>query len=64
MKFTNTQRGPRGLNTLAGPVLVAPGETVDVEMAEAEASIAEATGWFEIVKPEPKAKPSAKAAEA
>ncbi|RWE96461.1 MAG: hypothetical protein EOS43_22430 [Mesorhizobium sp.] len=46
MKVTNNQAGPRGLNTKAGPVLVDPGQTVDVEMEAAELKVAEATGWF------------------
>jgi hypothetical protein len=48
MKFTNTQKGIRGLNTKSGPVMVNPGATVDVEMASAEIEVAKATGWFDI----------------
>lgn len=47
MKVTNTQEGPRGLNTKAGPVLVEPGQTVDVEMEAAEVAVSKETGWFE-----------------
>ncbi len=47
MKVTNTQAGPRGLNTKAGPVLVEPGQTVDVEMSDAEAKVSRDTGWFD-----------------
>lgn len=47
MRITNTQVGPRGLNAISGPVMLDPGQSVDVEMSEAEAKIAEATGWFE-----------------
>ena len=47
MKITNTQKGARGVNTKDGPVLIEPGETADVELSEAEAKIAKATGWFE-----------------
>ena len=36
MLVTNTQRGPRGLNTTTGPVYLAPNEAADVEMSEAE----------------------------
>ncbi|TPM39590.1 hypothetical protein [Mesorhizobium sp. B2-3-4] len=46
MKVTNNQAGPRGLNTLDGAVLVDPGQTVDVDMADAEMKVAKATGWF------------------
>jgi hypothetical protein len=48
MKITNTSKGPRGLNTKAGQVLLNPGQTVDdVELSDAEAKIAKATGWFD-----------------
>ncbi|MGX9120327.1 hypothetical protein ACWTU6_27230 [Mesorhizobium sp. BHbsci] len=50
MKVTNNQAGPRGLNTKAGPVLVDPGQTVDVEMEAAELKVAKATGWFDFSK--------------
>jgi len=46
MKVTNNQAGPRGLNTKDGPVLVEPGQTVDVELSDAELKVAKATGWF------------------
>lgn len=45
-KFTNFTKGPKGLNTEAGLVYVAPGETVDVEISNAEAASAKKTGWF------------------
>lgn len=45
-KFTNYTQGPKGLNTLAGLVHVEAGQTVDVEVSEAEAASAKATGWF------------------
>lgn len=47
MKITNTQAGPRCLNTKDGPVLVEPGQSVDVEMEAAELAVAKKTGWFE-----------------
>lgn len=50
MKITNTQAGPRGLNTKDGQVLVEPGQTVDVEMHEDELKVAKGTGWFEFGK--------------
>lgn len=46
MKVTNTQAGPRGVNTIKGPVLVEPGDTADVEILEREKDHLEATGWF------------------
>jgi len=48
MKVTNTSEGPRGINTAAGPVLLEPGETRDLDVSAAEAKIARATGWFEM----------------
>lgn len=46
MKVTNNQAGPRGLNTLDGAVLVDPGQSVDVDLSDAELKVAKATGWF------------------
>lgn len=60
MQVTNTQKGPRGLNTKSGPVLVEPGQTVDVEMDDAEHEVAKATEWFEFGKPKAE-KPASKA---
>jgi hypothetical protein len=48
MKFTNTQPGPRGVNTINGPVLVDPKETVEVEVFARERQHIEATKWFEV----------------
>lgn len=58
MKVTNNQAGPRGLNAKDGPVLLDPGQTVDVEMSDAELKVAKATGWFSFA-----GKDSAKSAE-
>lgn len=55
MKVTNTQKGPRGLNTVGGPVLIEPGQTVEVELSGVEHQIAADTGWFDM--PEPTAAP-------
>lgn len=46
MKVTNNQAGPRGINTTSGPVLVEPGQTVDVDVSATELKVAKATGWF------------------
>jgi len=46
VKVTNNQAGPRGLNTVSGPVLVEPGRTVDADLSKAELKVAQATGWF------------------
>ena len=58
VKITNVQTGPRGLNTLHGPVIVEPGLTVEVEMSDAEREVSLATGWFQIDAPA--AKPAGK----
>ena len=55
MKITNISKGPRGLNTKDGSILVEPGQTVDVDLSEAEAKIAKATEWFEFGGREAKA---------
>lgn len=47
MKVTNISKGPRGLNTKDGPVLVEPDQTVDVDISEDELKVSKATGWFE-----------------
>lgn len=47
MKVLNTQKGPRGINTKTGPVLIEPGQEVDVEITEDELKVAKASGWFE-----------------
>lgn len=48
MKVTNTQKGPRGINTVSGPVLVDPDQTVEVEVYEREREHIEAAGWFKV----------------
>lgn len=50
MQITNTQQGPRGVNTVNGPVLIEPGQTVEVELAKGEIEHVRATGWFEFGK--------------
>jgi len=45
-KFTNFTQGPKGLHTKAGLVYVNGGQTVDVEISDAEAASAKKTGWF------------------
>lgn len=47
MKITNTSQGARGVNTKEGPVLIEPGQTVDVDLVDAERKVADATGWFD-----------------
>jgi hypothetical protein len=48
MKFTNTQKGPRGLNAISGPVLIDPGQTVEVDVYVREQQHIEAAGWFDV----------------
>jgi hypothetical protein len=48
LTITNKQRGPRGVNGAAGPILVDPGQTVEVEVYQREREHLEASGWFEI----------------
>ncbi|WP_035198442.1 hypothetical protein [Agrobacterium tumefaciens] len=47
MKVTNISKGPRGLHSVDGPVLVEPGETVEIEINEVELKVSTGTGWFE-----------------
>lgn len=50
MKITNSDKGPRGVNTKDGPVLIDPGHSIDADLSEAELKVAKATGWFEFRK--------------
>ena len=43
----NTQPGPRGVNSVNGVVLIEVGQTVEVEMTDAEFASAKSTGHFE-----------------
>lgn len=48
-KFTNTTKGPKGVNTKTGVVMVDPGKTsADLDVEDFEVTSAENTGWFEI----------------
>lgn len=64
MKITNVAKGPRGLNTKDGQVLVDPGQSVEVEMADAELAVAKKTGWFEFGKASAKAEKPADTGDA
>ena len=47
MKFTNYTKGPKGVHTTAGLVYVDAGQTSEeLDVTEAEAKAAKATGWF------------------
>lgn len=46
MRVTNTSQGPRGLNTKTGTVILDPGQSMDVELEDAEKKVADSTGWF------------------
>lgn len=48
MKITNTQTGPRGINTVAGPMLVEPGDTIEAKVYAREREHIQAAGWFTI----------------
>ncbi|MER8532109.1 hypothetical protein NKH61_05215 [Mesorhizobium sp. M1005] len=48
LKITNTQAGPRGVNAIGGPVLLDPGQTVEVNVYAREKEHLEASGWFTI----------------
>lgn len=48
MRITNTQPGPRGVNAVGGPVLIDPGQTIDVEVYAREKRNLDASGWFEV----------------
>lgn len=58
MKITNTQTGPRGIYALneartgSNSIVLAPGESAEVEMTEGELRASRATGWFDIEEPE------------
>lgn len=54
----NITNGPKGVNAPGGLVLIEAGQTVEVELVEAELASALATGWFEEPKPHPKADPA------
>ncbi|CAL8972846.1 hypothetical protein RHODGE_RHODGE_01021 [Rhodoplanes serenus] len=64
MRITNTQAGPRGVNTTAGVVLLGPGEARDLDLPDAELAVARRTGWFAFGEPEPEPEPAAPAAAA
>ena len=50
MQITNITPGARGVNTTTGTVLVKAGETVTVDVSDAEKAILEGTGWFSFAK--------------
>lgn len=56
----NITNGPKGVNAPGGLVLIEAGQTVEVELDDAELASSLATGWFEEAKakPEPKAEPA------
>jgi hypothetical protein len=52
-KYTNIDKGPRGLNTTQGKVWVDPSHTVEVELAKGEE--APPSNWFTVAEDEEKA---------
>lgn len=45
-RVTNIEKGPRGLNSMNGPVTLEVGETKTVVMVRTEYEIAKKSGWF------------------
>lgn len=52
MKFTNYTAGPKGVHTKNGLVYVDAGKSAELDVSEAEAAAARATGWFSRAKVE------------
>lgn len=48
---SNTTDGPKVLNAYPSAMVLAAGETADVEMTEAEAAVAIVSEWFAFAKP-------------
>lgn len=46
IEVTNIAPGPRGLHTTDGPVMLGVGQTLNVDMSDAEIKASKATGWF------------------
>jgi hypothetical protein len=55
MKITNTQNDSRTVNTMYGPLVVEPGQSVHVEISGAELEVIRNAGWFEIARTATKA---------
>jgi len=47
MKVKNITNGPKGVNSVDGPVEIGPGQEIDVEMSEAEVASSKRMKWFE-----------------
>ncbi|MBX5063312.1 hypothetical protein [Rhizobium lentis] len=47
MKVKNITNGPKGVNSVDGPVEIGPGQEVNVEMSEAEVASSKRMKWFE-----------------
>ncbi|KKZ89059.1 hypothetical protein [Rhizobium phaseoli] len=47
MKVKNITNGPKGVNSVDGPVEIPAGETVEVEMTDAEVASSKRMKWFE-----------------
>lgn len=48
MKITNIAPGPRGFNSVNGPVLLDPGAETEADIFEREQQHIEATQWFKV----------------
>ncbi|MBX4889778.1 hypothetical protein [Rhizobium bangladeshense] len=47
MKVKNITNGPKGVNSVDGPVEIGPGQEVEVEMSDAEVASSKRMKWFE-----------------
>lgn len=47
-KITNVSKGPRGIHTEDGFVVLAPGESQDLKLSKAELKAAEEGDWFHV----------------
>jgi hypothetical protein len=48
MKITNIAPGPRGFNSVNGPILLDPGAEAEADIFEREQQHLEATQWFKV----------------
>jgi hypothetical protein len=55
MKLTNNTQGPRVVNTVTGPVTLAPGESQDLELSKDEAKALDATKFLDAPTGQPSA---------
>lgn len=63
MLVKNITNGPKGLNAMAGQVVLEPGETADIEISDDELKASKATKWFAFAKDAEKADKAEAAAD-